>query len=91
LIHCHMFVHSHMAEDVHPPGESGMNGITAILEVTGEPDPDGSGPVEAIGDLLRTSTESKSGASVVSLLAIVGVLLYVGRKRIRPHLSTTKS
>jgi FtsP/CotA-like multicopper oxidase with cupredoxin domain len=34
VVHCHMFVHSHDTADTHPDGESGMNGMTAIVDVT---------------------------------------------------------
>ena len=34
VVHCHMFVHSHDTADTHPEGESGMNGMTAIVNVT---------------------------------------------------------
>jgi FtsP/CotA-like multicopper oxidase with cupredoxin domain len=34
ILHCHMFVHSHDTADEHHDGESGMNGMTAIVNVT---------------------------------------------------------
>ena len=34
VLHCHMFVHSHMTDDVHPAGESGMNGLTTLVNIT---------------------------------------------------------
>ena len=100
VLHCHMFVHSHMTDDVHPPGESGMNGITAIVNVTGSPDPDDVSDVadspEEIGKLLSTSFDGRSDSSVVSLLGIIALLAAAGatgatRKRIRPHLPTQKT
>jgi FtsP/CotA-like multicopper oxidase with cupredoxin domain len=79
LIHCHMFVHSHMSSDEHPPGESGMNGMVSVLEVTA---PSGGGEL----DLLPISSVGPSDVEVFGLVGLGGVLALARRKRGRsPH------
>jgi hypothetical protein len=67
LVHCHMFVHSHMNADEHPPGESGMNGMVAMLEVA---------PADG-GDGLDLLPISDVHADPEWVLAVVGGLLTI--------------
>jgi heme/copper-type cytochrome/quinol oxidase subunit 2 len=74
VIHCHMFIHSHMNADTHPPGESGMNGMTAIVRAA----------EAAPGDEAAASSEeavqpiaSDGGSSENTPLTIVAAALVV--------------
>jgi hypothetical protein len=83
LIHCHMFVHSHMSADEHPPGESGMNGMVAVLEVS--PASSGSGL-----DFLPISSVGPSDVELLGVVGIAGVLA-VARRRHRLSLPPTQN
>lgn len=74
LIHCHMFVHSHVNADEHPPGESGMNGMVAVLDVA---------PASASGALpfLPISTAGRPGLDVIAVAVVGGSLAVVRRRR----------
>jgi FtsP/CotA-like multicopper oxidase with cupredoxin domain len=104
LIHCHMFVHSHMTGDEHPPGESGMNGMVAVLEVNGEPlpgaegTPDGRGGAAGaagdlgtdgpLGELLPLSLQRSAEVPAIGLV-LVAVGLAASRRRRPRHPSPT--
>jgi plastocyanin len=75
VIHCHMFIHSHMNADVHPPGESGMNGMTAIVRAAaGTPKDDAEA---AAGSDVVTTPVSSSGGESNTALSVVAALLVV--------------
>jgi plastocyanin len=73
VVHCHMFVHSHMNMDTHPPGESGMNGMTAIVRVTGKPQPKPPAATESI----RASSAGGGGHGANGLVSILAVSVIV--------------
>jgi plastocyanin len=75
LIHCHMFVHSHMSADEHPPGESGMNGMVSVLEVT----PASGGDL----DLLPISAVGPSSLEAFAFVGVGGLLAVARRRRLR--------
>jgi FtsP/CotA-like multicopper oxidase with cupredoxin domain len=80
LIHCHMFVHSHMSADEHPPGESGMNGMVSVLEVS---------PASGGGDLeLLPISAVRSDPELVAVGVVggLGVLAAARRRRRRRSL-----
>ena len=85
LIHCHMFVHSHMSTDEHPPGESGMNGMVSVLNVT---------PASG-GDELPVLPISSVGPNDVELLGLVGTGAYLAfvrrRRRSSPYPTPQKT
>lgn len=90
LIHCHMFVHSHMTADEHPPGESGMNGMVSLVEVTGDPvDPDLAdvAPARSLVDRIPLSLERGAAAPGAALLGLAA-LAALRRRRRRPFPST---
>jgi FtsP/CotA-like multicopper oxidase with cupredoxin domain len=75
LIHCHMFVHSHMNADEHPPGESGMNGMVAVVNVT---------PASGGDDLsLVPISTVGSEPNWLVLLGVGGLLAHARRTRRR--------
>jgi FtsP/CotA-like multicopper oxidase with cupredoxin domain len=88
VVHCHMFVHSHESADHHASGESGMNGMTAIVEV--EPGDeasadDGTPFSDALG--LTGAVDGPSlGVAVVGVGSLAAALL---RRRRAPLLSPT--
>ena len=69
LVHCHMFIHSHMNADTHPPGESGMNGMVAIVDTA--PSPAGGGGLS----FLPISNVDLPGRA---LIALIGLVVLVG-------------
>jgi plastocyanin len=79
VVHCHMFIHSHMTGDTHPEGESGMNGMTTIVNVG--PATGGSGSAGFLPDLLPLSSVGGGDLDVAGLLGLAGVVLLVRRRR----------
>lgn len=77
VVHCHMFVHSHDTSDTHHDGESGMVGMTAVVQVT--PAPAGSG--QPSGSLVPGVPDPQLGAASVLGLAAVAVVA-VRRRRV---------
>ena len=75
MIHCHMFIHSHMNGDTHPPGESGMNGMSAIVRAA-PGDPAKADEAAAATDL-HSEPVSSSGDDSNSVVSIVAALLVV--------------
>lgn len=77
VIHCHMFIHSHMTGDTHPPGESGMNGMTAIVRAT-ERGPDDPPAAEvADGEHASATHEGDGGDDGSPVLPLVAAVLIV--------------
>lgn len=76
VIHCHMFVHSHKSEDTHPPGESGMNGMSAIVRVA-ERSPDDP-PITEPAALSADSGGADDSSPVVPAVAALVVLATFG-------------
>ncbi len=76
VIHCHMFIHSHMTADTHPPGESGMNGMTAIVRVA-ERSPDDP-PITEAASSTADSGGDDDGSPVVPAIAALLVLAIFG-------------
>jgi hypothetical protein len=72
LLHCHMFVHSHVNADSHPPGDSGMAGMAAMFEVT----PSSGGKRLAGLPVARLAT-SQAGVAGALALVVVGGLVVV--------------
>ena len=74
VIHCHMFIHSHMNADTHPPGESGMNGMTAIVRATGAPQPKAV-TSDTAAAAPATGADDDDPNTLVSVLAVAVILV----------------
>ncbi len=70
MIHCHMFIHSHMSGDTHPPGESGMNGMSAIVRVA-ERSPDDPPITEAVSSTADSGGDDDSSPVVPAIAALL--------------------
>lgn len=91
MIHCHMFIHSHMNADTHPPGESGMNGMSAIVRAApGDP---GDAESAAATHLDTEPASSTSGGSNTALSAVAALLVVVAcgllYRRTRQQITTS--
>jgi hypothetical protein len=75
-----------MTDDHHPPGESGMNGMTAIVNVVESTGGDGGLP-----DLLPIVDAGRSAPNLIVLVVIGALLALAHRTRRRHHLPTKQS
>ena len=80
LLHCHMFGHSHVNEDAHPPGDSGMAGMAAMFDVT----PSAQSPTLLSLPIGGISTSQTAVGGLLGLLVLTGVAVagFAARRRL---------
>jgi plastocyanin len=71
LLHCHMFVHSHVNADTHPPGDSGMAGMAAVIDVTPST---GEKKLSSL-PIARVATSEAGMAGILGLVIAAGLAL----------------
>ena len=69
LLHCHMFVHSHVNADAHPPGDSGMAGMATVIEVTPST---GEKKLSSL-PIARMATSEAGMAGILGLVVVTGL------------------